>query len=168
MELESVPISENRQPNGKGFSVKAFLILFSLIVFSAGGTASIYFFTQTTNKIAKQISAAAEHHLDAVSQTLNDSLLYSQRLLELFLGESAGVVETEKKSKIDRDSSSDKEGFKKTESKPGSTTPDSVLSRLVLPHADNSVSKNILALNDDKQNKPVNNPLHEEITQKKK
>jgi hypothetical protein len=168
VELESVPISENRQPNGKRFSVKAFLILFSLIVFSAGGTASIYFFTQTTNKIAKQISAAAEHHLDAVSQTLNDSLLYSQRLLELFLGESAGVVETEKKSKIDRDSSSDKEGFKKTESKPGSTTPDSVLSRLVLPHADNSVSKNILALNDDKQNKPVNNPLHEEITQKKK
>ena len=167
VELESVPISENRQPNGKRFSVKGFLILFSLIVFSAGGTASIYFFTQTTNKIAKQISAAAEHHLDAVSQTLNDSLLYSQRLLELFLGESAGVVETEKKSKIDRDSSSDKEGFKKTESKPGSTTPDSVLSRLVLPHADNSVSKNILALNDDKQNKPSNNPLHEEITKKK-
>jgi hypothetical protein len=168
VELESVPISENRQYNGKRFSVKAFLIFFSLIVFSAVGTAaSFYFFPQTTNKIAKQISAAAEHHLDAVSQTLNDSLLYSQRLLELFLGESAGVVETEKKSKIDRDSSSDNEGFKKTESKPGNTTPVSVLSRLVLPHVDNSVSKNILALNDDKQNKPVNNPLHEEITQKK-
>ena len=168
VELESVPISENRQPNGKRFSVKGFLILFSLIVFSAGGTASIYFFTQTTNKIAKQISAAAEHHLDAVSQTLNDSLLYSQRLLELFLGKGSGVVETEKKSKIERDSSSDKEGFKKTESKPGNKTSDSVPSRLVLPHADNSVSKNILALNDDKQNKPINNPLYEEITQKKK
>jgi len=38
----------------------------------------------------------------------------------------------------------------------------------VLLHADNSVSKNILALNDDKQNKPINNPLYEEITQKKK
>ncbi len=168
MELESVPISENRQPNGKNFSVKAFLILVSLIVFSAGGTASFYFFPQTTNKISKQISATAEHHLDAVSQTLNDSLLYSQRLLELFLGKRAGVVETEKKSKIDRDPSSDKEGSKKTEGKPGNKTPDSVPSRLVLPHVENSVSKNILALNDDKQNKPINNPLHEEITQKKK
>ena len=167
MESESVPISENRQSNGKSFSVKAFLILFSLIVFSAVGAASFYFFPQTTNKISKQISAATEHHLDAVSQTLNDSLLYSQRLLELFLGKSAGVVETEKKSKIDRGSSSDKESFKKTEIKPGNKTPPSVSSRLVLPHVENSVSKNIVALNDNKQNKPINNPLHEEIKQKK-
>jgi TPR repeat protein len=167
MELESVPISENSQSNGKVFSVKAFLILFSLIVFSAVGAASFYFFPQTTNKIAKQISAATEHHLDAVSQTLNDSLLLSQRLLELFLGKSAGVVETEKKSKINRDSSGNKEGLKKTERKPGNKTPPSVYSRLVLPNAENPVSKNILALNDKKQNKPINNPLHEEKTQKK-
>ena len=78
------------------------------------------------------------------------------------------MLETEKKSKIDRNSSSDKEGSKKTEGKPGNKTPDSVPSRLVLPHVENSVSKNTLALNDDKQNKPINNPLHEEITQKKK
>ncbi|MDC0400018.1 SEL1-like repeat protein [Alphaproteobacteria bacterium] len=167
MELGSVPISENRQHNGKSFSVKAFLIFFSLIVFSAVGATSFYFFPQTTNKIAKQINAAAEHHLDAVSQTLNDSLLYSQRLLELFLRKSTGAVETEKKSKIDRGSSSDKEGFKKTESKLGNKTPDSVPSRLVLPHVENSVSKNILALNDDKQNVPISNPLQEEMTQKK-
>ena len=167
LELKSVPISENRQSNGKSFSVKAFLILFSLIVFSAVGAASFYFFPQTTNKISKQISAATEHHLDAVSQTLNDSLLYSQRLLELFLGKSAGLVETEKKSKIDRGSSIDKEGFKKTEIKPGNKTSPSVSSRLVLPHVENSVSKNIVALNDNKQNKPIDNPLHEEIKQKK-
>ena len=167
MELESFPISENRQSNGKSFSLKAFLILFGLIVFSALGAASFYFFPHTTNKTAKQISAATERHWDAVSQTLNDSLLYSQRLLELLLGKGAGVMETEKKSKIDKGSSSDKEGSKKTESKPGNKTPHSVSSRLVVPHVENPVSTNVAALNDKKQNKPINNPLHEEITQKK-
>ena len=166
MELENVPISESKQSNGKGFSVKAFLVLFSLIVFPAVASA-FYFFPQTTNKIARQITAATEHHLDAVSQTLNDSLLYSQRLLELFLGKSAGVVETDKRSKINRDSRGNKEGLKKTESKPGNQTPPSVYSRLVLPNVENPVSNNILTLNDKKQNKPINNPLHEEKTQKK-
>ena len=167
MELESVPISENRRPNGKSFSVKTFLILLCLIVFSAAGTASFYFFPQTTNKITKEIYAATEHHVDAVSQTLNDSLLFSQRLLELFLGKSAGVVETEKKSKINRGSDSNKEGIKNIESNLGNKTPPSVSSRLVLPHAENSVSRANVASNENNQNKPINNPLQEEITQKK-
>ncbi len=167
MELESVPISQIKQSNSKGFSVKAFLILFSLIVFPAVAASLFYFFPQTTNKIAKQITAATEHHVDAVSQTLNDSVLYSQRLLELFLGQSAGVLETDKRSKINRDSIGNKEGLKKIESKLGNKTPTSVYSRLISPHVENPVSKNILALNDKKQNKPINNPLHEKKTQKK-
>ncbi len=167
MELDSVPISENRQSNGKSFSVKASLILFGLIVFSAVGAASFYLYPQITDKISKQMSAATEHHLDAVSQTLNDSLLYSQRLLKLLLGKSAGVAETEKKSKIDRGSSTDKEDFKKSASEPGNKAPHSFSGRVVVSHVENSVSKNIVALNDNKQNEPTNSPLHEEITQKK-
>ena len=167
MELESVPNAENKQSNGKSFSAKALMILLGLIVFSAVGAASLYFVPQTTNKIAKEISAATEHHLDAVSKTLNDSLLYSQRLLELFLGKSAGVVETEEKSKIYKGSSSNKEGSKTTESKLGNKTPPSVSSGLVLSHVENSVSRNIVALNANKQNKPINNSLHEEKRKKK-
>ena len=167
MELGSVSNSENRRPNGKSFSAKAFLILLSVIVFSAGGTASFYFFPQTTNKIAKEINAATEHHLDAVSQTLNDSLIYSRRLLELFLGKSAGLMETEKKSKINRGLDSKKEDIKKTESSLGNETPPSGSGRSPLPHAGNTVSENVVALNENKKNKPINNLLHQELTQKK-
>mgnify|MGYP001158057961 CR=1 FL=1 len=115
----------------------------------------------------KEIKVATEHHLNAVSRTLNDSILYSQRLLELFLGKNASVTEKETISKINRSSGSHNERTKKIESNLGTATPSSFSSQLILPNVSNPVSRNSSAWDKNNQSEPINDLLHKEKMRKK-
>ena len=167
MEQEGVPRSQNRRVSGKYLGLKGLLTLLSLIFLSVGATVSFYFFPQKTNQIVKEINAVTEHHLDAVSKTLNDALLYSQRLFASFLEKNDSVIEREKIPEINRSFGNNKESSKSFENNLKNGEPSALTNQLVIPNVKTSVSRNKAALDENQQSAPITNFRHKDITSNK-
>ena len=167
MEQESGPRSQNRRSSSKSIGLKGFLTLLGLIVFSAVGTASFYFFPQKTSQIVKEINVVTEHHLGSVSKTLNDALLYSQRLLASFLGKNGNAIEREKNSSINEGFGHNNESPKNIENNIESEKPSALSNHLVIPNVKTSVSKSKAALNENQKIASITNFRSKDITPKK-
>ncbi len=167
MEQESIPRFQNQRSSSKYLGLKGLLTLFSLIVFSAGGTASFYFFPQKTNQIIKEVNAVTEHHLDAVSKTLNDALLYSQRLFASFLGKNDSVIEREKKPQSNRSFGNNNESRKNIENNIKNGKPSVLSNQFVIPNVKTSASRNKAELAENLQSASITNFRYKDITSNK-